>query len=403
MPDTIPLKEFQSRREKLLRSLKGAVGLVFAGESSAHLTGTWRPHGHFEYLTGITDETGACILFDPAHPIEEKRIALLLRPSDPEVDKWDGYRSLISSKLKEETGFKAIYRTNTLPRWMLAAAKRSKRLACLHPLAMHTQDVSPDLAIFRRVAERIPGCAIEDQTEMIAQMRAAKSKTEQSLIQRAVDITGEAYFDMLRALKPGMNEFQIQELLEHGYRSRGSRGPLYGTIVGSGLNATVLHYRANDQELKEGDLVCIDSAAGFGGYSADITRTFPVGGKFTRRQREIYDLVLKAEEETIKHAKAGVTFGELDKVARDIIEKAGYGDYFIHGIGHHLGLEVHDVTPEGPIPDGAVITIEPGIYIPEENLGVRIEDDILVTKTGPKNLSAKIPKKASEIERIMQD
>ena len=401
MPDHISLKEFQSRRTKLLRALKGAVGLVFAGESSGHITDTWRPHAHFEYLTGITDEAGACILFDPKNPVEEKCIALLLRPSNPELEKWDGYRDQISSKLKEETGFKTIYRTNALPRFLLAAARRAKRLACLHPLAAYTQDVSPDLAIFQKLAQRIPGCAIEDQTELIAKMRAAKSKTEQSLIQRAVDITREAYLDMLRALKPGMNEFQIQELLEHGYRSRGSRGPLYGTIVGSGLNATVLHYRANDQELTEGNLVCIDSAAGFGGYSADITRTFPVSGKFTKRQREIYDLVLKAEEATIKAAKAGVTFGELDRVARDIIEEAGYGDYFIHGIGHHLGLEVHDITPEGPIPDGAVITIEPGIYIPEENLGVRIEDDILVTKTGRKNLSAKIPKKAADIEKIM--
>ena len=163
----------------------------------------------------------------------------------------------------------------------------------------------------------------------------------------------------------------------------------------------MLHYRANDATLAKGDVVCIDSGASYGGYGADITRTLPVGGVFSARQREIYDLVLKAEMAAIKTVKAGATFAAIDKAARSVIGRAGYADAFIHGIGHHLGLETHDVTPSGPLPEHAVITIEPGIYLPDEKIGVRIEDDVVVTKTGCRNLSQRIPKKASEIEALI--
>jgi Xaa-Pro aminopeptidase len=148
--------------------------------------------------------------------------------------------------------------------------------------------------------------------------------------------------------------------------------------------------------------VCIDSGAFYSGYGADISRTVPVSGKFTKRQREIYEIVLKAEEAAIKAVKPGVTLGELDTIARAIIVKAGYGDFFIHGIGHHLGLETHDTCgPMKPLKQGAVITIEPGIYLPDEAIGVRIEDDIVVTQKGHKNLSKIIPKTVSGIEKAM--
>jgi Xaa-Pro aminopeptidase len=201
-------------------------------------------------------------------------------------------------------------------------------------------------------------------------------------------------------IRPGVTEFDVQETLEHAYRSNGARGPAYRTIAGTGFNATVLHYHHNNQPLSDGELICIDSAAGYHGYSADVTRTYPVSGRFTERQREIYEIVLKAELAGIAAAKTGATFGQIDKAARDIIVKAGYGDYFIHGIGHHIGLETHDITPEGPIPEGAIITVEPGIYLPEEKLGVRIEDDVLVGRK-PTVLTAMIPKTVAEIERLM--
>jgi Xaa-Pro aminopeptidase len=154
----------------------------------------------------------------------------------------------------------------------------------------------------------------------------------------------------------------------------------------------VLHYHANRATIKEGDLLVLDSGASYAGYAADVTRTFAVSGKFTARQRLVYDTVLKAQAAAIRACRPGATMAAVDAAARKVISVAGFGDSFIHGIGHHLGLEVHDADPQSPLEPGMVVTIEPGIYIPEESLGVRIEDDILITKGAPKNLTAAIPK-----------
>lgn len=398
----IPISEFADRRSKLLRGLRGAVGLLFAGSDPTHGDGPWRPHPHFEYFTGITDEPDAVLLLDPTNPVEARRVALFLRPLNPEVEKWDGLRTEISKALRDRYGLKTIYRLERLPLVVRDAVKREGKVACLHPFALHTQPVSPDLDVFRKVAERIPGVAIEDRTSIPARLRSVKSRNEVAVMKRAIDITLEGFTAAAKAIKPGLNEFAVQEAMEHAYRINGARHTAFGTIVGGGINATVLHYRANTEVLNDGELVCIDSGARFLGYSADITRAFPINGKFTKRQREIYELVLKAEEAAIRAVKPGVTIAQVDAAARDIINTAGFGDTFIHGIGHHLGLETHDINPDVKLEPGNVLTIEPGIYLPDERIGVRIEDDILVTKDGRKNLSSHIPKKADEIEKWMK-
>ena len=341
------------------------------------------------------------MMLDPTHAVESRRTMLFLTPLNRERERWDGLRMEISESLREKTGFKAIFRTDLLGRMLKAAAGRAKKLACLHPLAQHDQPVSPDLTVLGLLAERIPGVTIEDRSDLVGTMRTVKSQAETALIQQAIDITRTGFEAMMRAVRPGLNEFEVQEIIEHAYRSNGARSTAFPTIVGSGINSTVLHYRANDQVLQDGDLICVDSGARFGGYAADITRTVPVTGKFSPRQREIYETVLTAELVAIKAVKPGVTLAKIDELARAVIKKAGFGDYFIHSIGHHLGLETHDVTPEDPLKPGAVITIEPGIYIPQDKIGVRIEDDIRVTKEGGQNLSAKIPKTVTEIEREM--
>lgn len=400
---SIPLKEYAARRQQLLRRLDGAVGLVFAGDVSSHLPGPWRPHPNFEYLTGIVDEPGAALLLEPRNPNPARRAVLLLRPLNPEVEKWDGYRGEISAALKKKYGFETIHRMDSLPRWLRLAAIRSKRLALLHPPAMHTQPVTPDLEIFRKVVERIPGVSIVDQSDLLALLRAKKSPAEIAMIRHAASITARGFEAALNTLRPGITEFDVQEAIEHAYKSHGSRGVGYGTIAGAGLNSTVLHYHANNQPLADGDLICIDSAASYGGYTADVTRTYPVNGRFTKRQRAIYDIVLKANLAAIARTKAGATIAQIDKAARDVITRAGYGDFFIHGIGHHVGLEVHDLTPvlDERLPEGAVITIEPGIYIPDERIGVRIEDDVVATRSGPKVLTSGIIKRADDIEKVM--
>lgn len=402
MPDpTIPLSEYAARRRKLLTALKKSIGVIYAGDHDSHLPAPYRPHPHFEYLTGVTDEPGAVLVLDPTAPVEARREMLFLPPLNPELEKWDGYRLEVSKALRDKTGFKAVFRTTHLPRFLSEAAQRAPALACLHPLAWYNQPVSPDLAVFRKIAERVPGVSIADATEQMARLRSIKSTAEVAMIQRAVDITRTGFETVMKSVRPCMNEFDVQETLEHAYKSNGSPGPAFGTIAGSGINSTVLHYHDNNRKIEKGDLICLDSGAGYGGYGADVTRTLPASGKFTPRQREVYNVVLKAMNAAIDAVKPGTTIAHIDKAARAIITKAGYGDYFIHGIGHHLGLETHDITPDGPLRAGAVITIEPGIYIPEEELGVRIEDDVLVTKTGVRNLSAKIPKTVAAVEKMM--
>lgn len=403
--DSILHSEFADRRERLLKTLKNPVGLLFAGDHDAHSDAPFRPHRHFEYLTGVTDEPGALLLLDPAHPVESRRTMLFLRPLNPELEKWDGYRLEITAALKTQTGIATILRHDKFGLMLNDAARRSKRLAILHPPATYTASVSPDLATFKKVAERVPGCVIEDRSDEIPLMRCVKSKDEIAMIQRACEITAQGFDAVLRTLKPGMNEFDVQETIEHAYRAAGARSLAFPSIAGSGVNSTVLHYRANAKTIEDGDLVCLDSGAKWAGYSADVTRTFPANGTFTKRQREVYEVVLKAQLAAIKAVKPGARNSQIDAAARKVIDDAGFGDYFIHGIGHHLGLDTHDATPLGdqPLKAGAVMTIEPGVYLPDEKLGVRIEDDVLVTRGGGGNevLTRAIPKSIADIERAM--
>ncbi|MDG2053721.1 MAG: Xaa-Pro peptidase family protein [Phycisphaerales bacterium] len=403
----ITSEEMTARRAAVMTALDGSVAVVFASDPSAAHAGGFRPHPHFEYLTGIIDEPGALLILDPGSLDPRRRVMLFLQPRNPEAEHWDGYRDPINAAMRTATGIDAIYRLGSFPTFLNQAVRRSKSLACLHPFALHTQPPSPDLALFNEVCQRICGTQIVDRTEVLANLRATKSESEIAIIQQAVDITATGYDAVMRSVKPGMNESDVQTCIEHAYLVNGGQGPAYDSIVGAGINSTVLHYIANNQPIADGDLICIDSGTRLGscngGYAADITRTIPANGKFTDRQREIYEIVLEAELAAIAIARAGVTFTELNQAARGVIEKAGYGNYLVHGIGHHLGLEVHDITPEGPLKAGAIITIEPGIYLPDEKIGIRIEDDILITDSGSKNLSEAIPKSIDDIERLMAD
>jgi Xaa-Pro aminopeptidase len=201
-------------------------------------------------------------------------------------------------------------------------------------------------------------------------------------------------------IRPGVTEAQIADTLTAAFRERGVE-PAFSPIVGSGPNSTILHYVAKDQVVQDGELVVIDYGAAYGGYASDVTRTFPVGGTFAPEQREVYEVVLAANVAAIEAARPGATITEVDNAARTLIARAGYEDYFIHGIGHQLGIEVHDVTPDGPLVPGMVLTIEPGVYLPHRQLGVRIEDDILLTEDGSVNLTAVIPKTVVAIEAAM--
>ncbi|MGD9790525.1 MAG: aminopeptidase P N-terminal domain-containing protein [Phycisphaerales bacterium] len=413
-PPAISADEFAQRRERVLRELKSSIGLIFASPDGggAGLHGTFQPDASFEYLTGLIDEPGAVLLLDPEAEDSAKRVTLLLRPANPEMEAWDGYREPIGGELKSKLRIDTIMRTTALARLLTAIAKKRKKFACLHPFSVYDAPVSADLAVFRKVMERVPGCGVEDKTDLLPTLRSIKSKAELAAMQRAIDATAAGLLALTGALKPKTNERNLQRAfegaceawaMEHGCQWNGNA---YNPIVGAGLNSTVLHYNANDQTVYDGEVMVVDAGARVDRYCADITRTYPVGGTFTPRQREIYELVLEAQLAAIDAIRPGVRIHEVDAAARKVFKKAGGGggggveDYYIHGIGHHLGLEVHDANPDLPLQTGMVVTIEPGLYIPSERIGVRIEDDILVTPKGSTNLSAGIPKGVREIEAL---
>jgi Xaa-Pro aminopeptidase len=235
------------------------------------------------------------------------------------------------------------------------------------------------------------------------------------MLQKAVDLSVDAQLDAIRHMRPGLFEYQVAARMKEIHELGGCAREAYAPIVGAGFNSTVLHYSALDNEIKDGDVVVMDVAGEYGGYAADITRTVPANGKFTPRQREIYEIVLGAQNAALAALKPGAVLrdgpGSIQQITYDYINTHGknregrsLGQYFIHGVSHHLGLNVHDPSDrKKPLEAGMVITVEPGIYIPEENLGVRIEDDVLITKDGYQLLTARLPRSVEEIEKLMAE
>ena len=280
---------------------------------------------------------------------------------------------------------------------------------------------------------RAPQTIIDPGT-LVHEMRLVKSDEEVALMQRSADIAAEAHREAMASARPGMREYEIDALIEYVFRRSGAAAPAYNSIVGSGANATILHYVDNDAELKEGDLLLIDAGAEYEGFASDVTRTFPVNGRFTRPQRDLYQLVLDCQDECIRMTRPGVTLDEMHERSVEVltegmlrlgllkgepaklIEEGQYKKFYMHRLGHYLGMDVHDAGAyhlDGkprPLEAGMVMTVEPGVYvaedaedIPEEyrGLGIRIEDDVLVTADGYRVLTDKAPKQVEEIEALM--
>jgi Xaa-Pro aminopeptidase len=246
---------------------------------------------------------------------------------------------------------------------------------------------------------------------IVDSMRTVKDADEIARLRTAVRISVAGHVAAMRAARPGMYEYELEAALEEGFRRNGADRVGYPSIVGSGPNGTTLHYDVNRRRTRDGDLVVIDAAAEWGQYTADVTRTFPVNGRFTPRQKAIYDLVLATQQAAVDSLRPGMTLRELDGIARRFMrDHSGTlcGEqtcdvFFIHGLGHPIGMEVHDVGFGRPFQVGTVLAIEPGIYLPEEGFGVRIEDNILVTATGGEFLSAGVPRTTDAIERLMRE
>ncbi|MBE7453962.1 MAG: Xaa-Pro aminopeptidase [Kofleriaceae bacterium] len=427
---------FAARRQAYMEALgPGAVAIVRSlpervRNGDSHYL--FRQHSDVAYLTGFPEPETTVVLRPGA---DGERVVMFVRPRDPELETWDGRRAGIEGA-RERYGADAAY----------PAAELDQRLGDLianceelhYALGLDPDmdlRVAAALARLRKSEKRgkRPPRAVVDPRAALHELRLHKSAEEVAILRKAAAITTEAHVAAMRAGRPGTFEYELEALVDFTFRKHGGAGPGYTTIVGAGENATILHYVENRCALAAGDLVLIDAGCEYHHYTADVTRTWPASGRFTPAQRELYDLVLEAQEAAVAAVRPGVTLDDLhQQVIRRLtegmvalgllegpvdarIEDLGYKKFYMHGTSHWLGMDVHDVgayTRGGkprPLEPGMVITVEPGLYVavdapgvPERlrGLGVRIEDDVLVTAGGHENLTAACPKRVADLEAI---
>jgi Xaa-Pro aminopeptidase len=416
-----PLNVFAERRAKLVAAIGAPVVLFgYTGHEEANPSYVFMQEENFYYLTGHNEE-GAALLLVP-ESAEQKgwngaREILYLPPRDLAQEKWNGPRiGPDDPGIQEKTGFARVETFAKLHDSLAALAKNYPEIYTELP-GPHDEGYPHAANWSKWVKDAVPQAAVKDVSSAVGTLRAIKSAGELALIQKAIDPSIDAHFEAMKMVRPGLYEYQVAARMVDIHAYAGCETEAYAPIVGTGLNSTVLHYNKLDRRIEDGDIVLLDVGGQYSGYASDITRTIPANGKFTARQREIYEIVLGAQNAALAALKPGMTLGgkdaatSLQKIAMDYIDSHGkdlaghsLGRYYIHGLSHHVGLDVHDASgPARPLEPGMVITIEPGIYIPEENLGVRIEDDVLITATGYKQLTARLPRSVDEIEKIMAD
>jgi Xaa-Pro aminopeptidase len=409
--------EYQARRTKLRSQLDGPVVLFgYTSHQDSSEFAVFFQEPNFYYLTGDPEPDAAVLLLPDAAPSKgaaQPHEILYLPARNLQEEKWEGPKMGPDDPgIAQKLGFDSVAPYSRLKNDLVALAKTYQTVYTVLP--PKEEDGYPhftDALAFVRSA--MPKATIKDAAPALGVMRQVKSPGELALLQKAVDLSVDAHLAAMREMRPGLYEYQIAARMKEVHEWGGCEREAYAPIVGTGLNSTVLHYSALTDEIMDGDVVVIDVGGEYGGYTADITRTVPANGKFTPRQREIYEIVLGAQNAAIAAVKPGAKiFGgdnSLMKISMDYINSHGkdkdgnpLGKYYIHGVSHHLGLDVHDAgSPARPLEPGMVITVEPGIYIPDENIGVRIEDDVLVTADGYKILSEHLPRTADEIEAVM--
>jgi Xaa-Pro aminopeptidase len=407
------LGQYRARRIELRKSLRDGVIVLFGrGEQDEDLRTGFFQESNFYYLTGW-QEPGAILLLAPlpddaqapGYAAREQlpREILFLPQRNPDQEKWTGRKIAPDEEhVRENTGFDAV-----MPAEKFEAELRDMLQAYARIYTLTDQTASArlkQLAPLRDIANAAPG---------IAKLRMAKSPEEIALIQHATDVTLAAHRAAWQRAAPGLYEYQVAAAMTETYADAGCERSAYAPIVGSGPNSVYLHYSRNRRRMDAGEVLLMDVAAECAGYASDITRTIPVAGKFTARQREIYDIVLGAQKAAIAAVKPGMRLRadgpSLYQVAYDYINSHGrdlhgqpLGKYFVHGLGHYVGLDVHDPGDyAAPLKAGMVITVEPGIYIPEENIGIRIEDVVVVTADGARVLSAALPREIADIEKLV--
>ena len=397
----------------------------------------FRQDSDFMYLTGFP-EPDAIAVIDPAR---KRPFTLYVRPRDPEMETWFGRREGVEGAVKNygaDRAFPVDKFAGDIGKLLDGHDVLYYRFAVDKTLDQQILQYLSGQRV-RRLKTAYPPHTISDPTVIIGDMRLHKTPEEVKLMQRAADISAEAHVLAMKKTRPGMNEFQVESLIEAYMRENGASGVAYNSIIGGGENATILHYVENNRPLNDGDLLLVDAGAEYQGYAADITRTFPVNGKYTQPQREVYDVVLDVQLKCVEYTKLGNTvkgrqeysielltegmkkLGLLKGKTQELIKKKAYMKYYMHGVGHYLGMDVHDAgryftdqtaKNSRPFAPGMVLTVEPGLYIPPDDrsapakyrgIGIRIEDDVVVTDNGNINLTAKVPKDPDEIEALMRN
>ena len=428
---------FKQRRDALMQALGGGIAIFPSAPErrrTADLDYPYRQQSDFYYLTGYTEPDSVLVRM-PEHP--EYRVVLFVRPRNPEMETWNGRRAGIEGAMREfgaDAAFPIDQIDTILPRYLEGQSRLHYRLG---------EDGEFDARVLgwinqaRRKTRSGIGAPTEilDPSRNVHEMRLFKSEEEIALMRRSAEIAAAGHVEAMKVCRPGGHEYELEASLLHTFRKSGAMGPAYGCIVGSGDNGCILHYHENESRLEDGDLVLIDAGAEYRFYASDITRTFPVNGTFSARQREAYQVVLDAQLAAIDTVRPGTPFQEvheaalrvlvqglvslgiLDGAIEDLIEDGAYRPYYMHKTSHWLGIDVHDVGTykQGEswrrLEPGMVLTVEPGLYFarggPEaarvyEGIGIRIEDDVLVTGDGHEVLSHGVPKSVNEIELLMQ-
>jgi Xaa-Pro aminopeptidase len=398
-----------ARRRALARRLGRGVVVVPAAhgrdlELDYIQDNDFRQHNTFFYLTQLEAKDAWLLMTVPdSGPVET---VLFLPARNPMRERWTGIALGPDSVAARLTGIATVLPTDSLERRLQRVQFAAPGPVYL-PLDVTTRQETRILDAVFRMRD------VRNLRPVVDSMRLIKDADEVARLQRAVDVSVAGHIAAMQTARPGVFEYELEAALEAGFRQNGADRVGYPSIVGSGPNGTTLHYDVNRRQTRDGDLVVIDAAAEWGQYTADITRTFPVNGRFTPRQKAIYDLVLATQQAAFDSIVVGVsTMGDLGRVAREYMRAHSgslCGDrtcdaYFIHGLGHWIGMDVHDVGGYAtPLLPGMTFTLEPGIYLPEESLGVRIEDDVLITAQGPVWMSAAAPRTTADIERVMRE
>jgi Xaa-Pro aminopeptidase len=415
-----PNSVYAERRAKLAAQVDNPIVLWgFTGREEVSQAYVFAQEENFYYLTGHNEEGAGLIILPTGQKGEVPNVAreiLFLPAKNPQKEKWNGVRmSPADPGIEARTGFISVKSFESDFRSSVESlAKIFPNFYTILPFQKELGGYPHEKEVVDWLQLAAPQAKLKDIRAQIGSMRQIKSPGEIAFLKEAIDLSLDAHSEAMKLMRPGLYEYQVAAKMVEVHAWGGSEAEGYAPIVGAGPNSTALHYDKLSRRIEDGDIVVLDVAAQYAGYSADITRTIPANGKFTPRQREIYDIVLGAQNAALAALKPGMDFcskgdKSVHKIAYNYINSHGkdlhgnpLGSYFIHGLGHHIGLNVHDAGDHClPFHPGMVVTIEPGIYIPEENLGVRIEDDVLITESGYKLLSERLPRDPDEIEKIM--